>query len=378
MFDYVPQKPHPGLAQPTHDERARELFAKDFRRYVMFDLPPQTRAVFAAEAKPRYVARTGTEPVTHETARAAMWEQGFLRVTEGLQRMSQELLWRSITPVVERQAAEINARIRAASAKGLGSLDLDPPLEVPAYLTEFDIHCMPGNYHSEFGPDDAAQGAVFDRGSFLYALGGAGELNDATGHTLVAKLKSQFPALKPRRILDMGCTVGNNTLPLCDAFPDAEIHAVDVGAPMLRYAHARASSLGKTVHWHQRDVRDTRFPDGYFDLVTSEIMFHEVHPDEIGAVFRECHRVLAPGGVMAHIDIPNYFQYPDPLFVSLVHADVFHNNEPFWGEFHRRDLVQLMVDAGFPREQAFRGVAPMGTFPWSWFGAVKAPVERAS
>jgi trans-aconitate methyltransferase len=33
-------------------------------------------------------------------------------------------------------------------------------------------------------------------------------------------VKAQFPALEaPRRILDLGCTVGNNTLPLCDVYP---------------------------------------------------------------------------------------------------------------------------------------------------------------
>ena len=372
MYESVPQRPLPVLATPSHDERARQLFAKDFRKYIMLDVPPLTRRVYEQAVKPAVVAAKGSAPTTHTEVRDVMWEQGFLRAAQGLQRISQELMWGSIVPSVERQAAEINARAAELTARGVGSLDLDPDAKVPEYLSRVDIHCMPGNYHTENAPNDASQGALFDRGSFLYALGSAGELNDATGVVLAQKVKAQFPTLKPRRILDLGCTVGNNTLPLCDVYPDAEIHAVDIGAPMLRYGHARATALGKVVHWHQRDVRDTRFPDGHFDLVTSEILFHEVEPDQIGAVFKEAFRVLAPGGVMAHIDIPNFFQYPDPLFVSLVDADTFHNNEPFWGEMHRRDLVQLMVDAGFPRETCFRGVAPMGNFPWSWFGAVKS------
>ncbi len=372
MYESVEQKEHPGLPRLAHDERARQLFAKDYRKYILLDLPRCTRRIWETEVRPALAAERGDTAIDHEAAREAMWQHGFLRVAQGLQRISQELLWNSIVPAVERQAAQINARVAAASAHSSGSLDLDPTVRAPDYLTEVDIHCMPGNYHTEVAPGDASLGAVFDRGSFLYALGGAGELNDATGRLLVAKLREQFPWLAPRRILDLGCTVGHNTLPLCDAYPHAEVHAIDVGAPMLRYAHARASALGKTVHWHQRDVRETRFPDGHFELVTSTILFHEVDPDQIGAVFAEAWRVLAPGGVMAHIDIPNYFAYPDPLFVALVHADTFHNNEPFWGEMHRRDLVQLMVDSGFPRERCFRGVAAMGSFPWSWFGAVKS------
>ena len=34
------------------------------------------------------------------------------------------------------------------------------------------------------------------------------------------------------RILDFGCTVGNIMLPYAEAFPGAEIHAVDVSAPL--------------------------------------------------------------------------------------------------------------------------------------------------
>jgi ubiquinone/menaquinone biosynthesis C-methylase UbiE len=242
---------------------------------------------------------------------------------------------------------------------------------VPAYLKEVDIHCMPGNYHAQYGPADATQGAVFDRGAFIYGLGGVGELHDGVGKAMLEALRERYTDIDPRRVVDLGCTIGHNTLPLCDAFPDAEIHAVDAAEPMLRYAHGRAKSLKKAVHWHQADVRSTGFPDGHFDLVVSSILFHEVQPDQIPAVFAECHRILAPGGVMAHVDIPDYFKSPDPLFVALVDADHFHNNEPFWGSYHQMDLEAMMVDAGFPADSVFRGVAPLDGFPWSFFGARK-------
>ncbi|MCL6753034.1 methyltransferase domain-containing protein [Nostoc sp. CCCryo 231-06] len=61
-------------------------------------------------------------------------------------------------------------------------------------------------------------------------------------------------------------SIGNSTLPYVDGFPDAEVHAIDVGAPMLRYAHARAESLGKRVHFSQQNAEQTNFPDESFDL----------------------------------------------------------------------------------------------------------------
>lgn len=370
MYQSVPQRHHTLLPRPDHDEQARQLFARDFRRYVLLDVPQHTRRLYEHSVKPTLLESAPEAAADPSAVREALWREGHFRATQGLQRISQELLWNSVVPYVQRQAEEVNAQIQAiAESSGTGSLTLDPDFEVPEYLKQVDIHCMPGNYHAEYGPRDAAQGAVFDRGSFLYALGSMGELNDATGRTLITALKQRYPDLAPKRILDLGCTMGHNTLPLCEAFPDAEIHAVDAAAPMLRYAHARARDLGFDVHWRQADVRSTGYPDGYFDLVISVILFHEVHPDEIGAVFRECHRLLSPSGVTAHIDIPDYFKYPDPLFVVMVDADTFHNNEPFWGEMHRRDLQGLLAQAGFPAEETFRGVAPMGNFPWSFFGA---------
>lgn len=365
------QKSHDVLPTVTHDERARQLFAKDFRKYILYDVPKHTRKIYEYEVKPKLTATAPTPPLDHQVVQDAMWAQGFIRAAQSLQRISQEMLWNSVVPNVARQADHINRTTQALATQALGTLELNPNVGVPEYLTRVDIHCMPGNYHAEFTDDDATQGAIFDRGSYLYALGAAGELNDATGRLLVSQLQSQFPDLQPQRILDLGSTIGHNTLPLCDGYPAAEVYATDVAAPMLRYGHARASALGKRVHFSQRDARQTGYPDAHFDLVTSIILFHEVHPDEIISIFREARRVLKPGGVMAHIDIPNYFNYPDPLLISLVHADTFHNNEPYWGNYHRLDLEALMVEAGFERENCFRGVAMMDRFPWAWFGAVK-------
>jgi ubiquinone/menaquinone biosynthesis C-methylase UbiE len=163
----------------------------------------------------------------------------------------------------------------------------------------------------------------------------------------------------------MGCTSGHQTLPFCDAFPQAEVHALDVAAPMLRYAHARAELLGKAVHWHQQDATRTKFPDGHFDLVVSNIMLHETSAAAVPRVFAECFRLLAPGGVMAHIDIPDYNRYPDLLFQVTVDADHFHNNEPFWGALHDLDLAGLAKSCGFDPATVQKTIAPMGTLAWS-------------
>lgn len=149
----------------------------------------------------------------------------------------------------------------------------------------------------------------------------------------------------PRRILDIGCGVGHATLPWVEAFPDAEVHGIDVGAALLRYGHARAESLGRAVHFHQMNAERTGFPDGHFDLIVSHIVLHETSTRALPAIFAECHRLLAPGGAMLHVDQPKFDD--DPWATFLQENETHYNNEPFWRAFRRVDQRALAVTAGF-------------------------------
>ena len=127
-------------------------------------------------------------------------------------------------------------------------------------MSAVDIHCMPGGYASEVMDQDVRAAAIFDRGTFLNVCGTQGAMHDARGRTAVAYLLTEHADLKPARILDMGCSVGQATLPYATYYPHAEVHAIDVAAPLLRYAHARAESVGRAVHFSQQNAERTDFP----------------------------------------------------------------------------------------------------------------------
>jgi hypothetical protein len=136
MYESVPQRPLPVLATPSHDERARQLFAKDFRKYIMLDVPPLTRRVYEQEVKPAVVAARGAAPTTHTEVRDVMWEHGFLRAAQGLQRISQELMWGSIVPVGGAPGRRDQcARGGAVGARRRARWTSIPEAEVPEYLT---------------------------------------------------------------------------------------------------------------------------------------------------------------------------------------------------------------------------------------------------
>lgn len=104
------------------------------------------------------------------------------------------------------------------------------------------------------------------------------------------------PHLRPARILDLGCAVGHNTGAWKDLFPEAEVHGIDVSAPCLRYAQARARSQGRALELRPMNAEQFDYTDGSFDLVFSSMFLHEVPRAGISRVPREAHRVLRSGG----------------------------------------------------------------------------------
>ena len=230
-------------------------------------------------------------------------------------------------------------------------------MEIPSYHTAVDIHCQPGGYHTELTADDVAAGAVYDRGVYIYAMSRLGPFNDDMGQSVVHYLKEQHPGFRPRKILDMGCSVGHSTLPYVDAYPEAKIYAIDVGAPMLRYAHARAEALGKRVYFSQQNAEHTNFANQSFDLVVSHILLHETSSKAIRNLMHECYRLLMPGGMIAHQEVPQY-QGMDPYDAFILDWDTYNNNEPFWGTIHDMDLAALATESGFAADRVIQTLTP--------------------
>ena len=222
-----------------------------------------------------------------------------------------------------------------------------------------DIHIQPGGYHTDIVEDDVFAGALYDHAVYNYATGALGPLNDDMGQTVVRYLRENHPEFQPERILDMGCAAGQSTLAYCDGFPDAEVYALDVGAPMLRYAHARAESMGNSVHFSQQSAEHTDFPDGHFDLIVSHILFHETSRKAVPNILRESHRLLSPGGRAVHAEVPAFFKYnTDPFNQIGLEWEAHYNAEPFMPRLYEMDLVEESEAVGFKPGMAKDVMAP--------------------
>ena len=147
----------------------------------------------------------------------------------------------------------------------------------------------------------------------------------------------------------MGCGIGGNTLAWAEAFPEAEIHGLDIGAPMLRYAHVRAESMGIEAHFKQLNAEVTNYPDKSFDAIVSHIVLHETATSAFSNIFRECYRLLNPGGVMLHTDIPSV---SEPFDAFMMEWETLNSNENFAATFRETDLAAVATDVGFAEGQA--------------------------
>ncbi|MBM3504307.1 MAG: class I SAM-dependent methyltransferase [Alphaproteobacteria bacterium] len=344
----MPQFRHAMLVDVAHDERSRQDFTAAFKSHLSSNVAAGTKLAYERRAKPTFARTAGRAPQDRHEVRRILSADSYYQAASSLKRTAQELMWDSVGDCVERQLDRLVARAKTMRGRK-GSLRTDPKLVVPRYHSAVDIHCMPGGYHGEIARDDVYAGALYDRGIYLFSMGLRGELNDDFGQSLVAWTKRTFPDFRPKRILDMGCSVGHGTLPWVDGYPKAEVHAFDIGAPMVRYAHARAVALGKTVHYSQQNAERTDFPDAHFDLVVSQIIIHETSRQALPRILRECHRLLKPGGIMLHMDGVDWANL-DPYDAFVPDWDTYFNNEPFIGPMHDLDLPALAVEAGFARK----------------------------
>lgn len=336
------QTQHGALKFGGLDDRARQDFAFTFRNKITSDLMPANRAVFDKRASKRYEKATGSAPQSPAEIRKAMEADSFYTSYLSIRRTSQELIWRSVLPAVD------SSQDIAPTQDPGGTLTLDDTAEAPRYISALDIHCMPGGYTADTGSQ--ASGALYDRGTYLYMSGLLGGMNDAVGQLAAMFIKNKAPEFAPEHILDMGCAVGHATVPYVDAYPGAQVHGIDVGPDLLRYGHTRAQSMGKAVHFKQANAEATGYPDAQFDLITTHIVLHETSRRGLPAIFKECFRLLKPGGIMMHIDQPGFSDL-DGYATFLQENETYYNNEPFWRQFRRTDMVAAAQDAGFDADK---------------------------
>jgi SAM-dependent methyltransferase len=357
--DYRVVGRHGMFPEISHDEIARFNFLAHMNRHLATRLMPGVKEAFDARVRPAFEKAEKRGFKDRHEVRKALLRDPMFQWWSALRRATMEQRQQAGRWVTIRQAEALNARAEGLT-QGDRRLDLDPSLALPRYVAAIDHHCMPGSYHAELVAGDVTGAANYDIGIFATTGGMLGRYNDGGGVAVAQWVKNNLPGFRPKRILDLGAGLGHNVLPIAEAFPKADIVAVDVAAPMLRYGLARAKSMGvKNVTFKQGDASSLAdFPDQSFDWIQSTMFLHETSWGSMQEIFAETRRLLKPGGIVLHVEQPQY-SADMPLFEQAMRDwDAFYNNEPFWTKMHEIDLDAFMAKAGFSAaEMIHDGVA---------------------
>jgi ubiquinone/menaquinone biosynthesis C-methylase UbiE len=348
----------------SRQEKGRMNFVSGLRSHVLMDMAGGMRQVWDAQVEPAATRQLGRKPKDGPEVHRAIKGNEYFKFYSSLRVTTQDMVWQSVLPVLEKQSPALQKKAaELTKARQLGSLRLAKNFPIPRSVSAIDVHLMPGNYHQEFGADDLAAGALYDNGLAVFSFGLMGQNLDDIGQSIAGFIRLKYPNFHPRRILDMGCTIGHNTGSWKDQFPDAEVHGIDVAAPCLRYAHARAQAQNRAIHFHQMNAGQLDFPDASFDVVFSSMFLHEVPRQDITRIFAEAHRLLRSGGLMLHMELPPNSQL-SPYESFYLDWDSSYNNEPFYKPF--RDLVpeELCRRAGFLPNKYVQFVVPSV----GWYG----------
>lgn len=267
---------------------------------------------------------------------------------------NQQITWKTLQDYFYEHADEYFAEMEAADADGPGTLELNPDLDIPDYIRH-EIHLMPGGYVG-----DAFAGHVYHFGANSFTAG-VPMLGNNEQDQIQTRMVERMPLPEDgqvKRILDMGCGYGRWTSALKERFPEAEVWGIDAGGPLVRFAHMRCRDIGVDVNFAQRMAEDSQFPDGYFDIVTSYIMNHEVPVEHNKQVIAEAHRVTRPGGYYYPLDFKTRGDTGNAYSMYRRWWDHRWNCEPWSPDFVAFDFEGAIEDAGFTINRDTRPVHP--------------------
>ena len=149
------------------------------------------------------------------------------------------------------------------------------------------------------------------------------------------------------KVLDIGCGNGPLTIEIARRYPQAEVMGVDYWAAAWEYSkgvcerNAEIEGVAERVAFERASASSLPFEDGAFDLVVSNLVFHEVRDvRDKKELIREALRVVKDGG---------WFVFQDLFLWKAVYGDVDDLVETIrsWG-LERVGLVDTSGSAFIP------------------------------
>jgi ubiquinone/menaquinone biosynthesis C-methylase UbiE len=351
---------HKMALRPSQDEKSRQEFVSSLRSHILVNMASSMQQRYQEVVLPQFKAKNGRAPINGKEVHKEMKSDLYFKFYSSVRYNAQEMVWRSVIPVISRNLEEMvvkATKLRDDESTTTGSLMLNQRLKVPSNVAKIDVHLAPGGYHTEYIENDIAAGAIYDNGLNIFSANLMGRNLDDIGESMANYVRLTYPNFKPEKILDCGCTIGHNSLPWAKTFVDAEVHAIDVSAPALRYGSARAKAQQTPIHFKQMNATALDYEDNSFDVVFTSMFLHELPIKDIKAFLKEAYRVLKPSGLLLNMELPPNDKM-EPYDSFYLDWDCFYNNEPFYKTFRDQSYTQLCINAGFDEKDFIQLTTP--------------------
>ena len=202
--------------------------------------------------------------------------------------------------------------------------------------------------YDEHGPDVPSEQATF------YEFGAGWDLAIPLAYALLGVGRQMLVDIRPSARVELvndSLAAFERLRPELEELAGRELRAG--GGPILRLEELE-QRFG-IRYLAPCDARDTGLPAGSLEFVSSTDTCEHIPGDELAAIFRECFRLLRPGGAFScRIDLQDHYAYFDRSLSryhflrfsdrtwSLVNSPLHHQNR-----LRSPDYLRLVRDAGF-------------------------------
>ncbi|UCH14274.1 MAG: class I SAM-dependent methyltransferase [Bacteroidales bacterium] len=114
-------------------------------------------------------------------------------------------------------------------------------------------------------------------------------------------------------VLEVGCGTGVlSVLSKIKTGDKGEVHGIDIAEKMIIQAGKKAAKYNLKINFKVASIDDLPFPDNYFNVVISSLMFHHLPVEVKEAGLSEIYRVLNADGrfLLSDFGSPNIFTAP--------------------------------------------------------------------